>query len=170
MSYADLAKKLPDGLKSKVIQAAHALAERKWHEATGGSAQYGGEKILFYTDETWKEAWLLVNPRKDWVHERLMELPVDSRYYWCGSWACACMGCANISGVTKDEHAAWVKENPKPPESEKEPFYFDFLSDVEKKLASNGYRMQAIKEYRLRTGASLKSARETVDVFIQRRQ
>jgi hypothetical protein len=47
----------------------------------------------------------------------LRNLPVEHAQHWCGSEACACMGCANRSGklashgFTKDDWLEWWKES-----------------------------------------------------------
>ena len=57
--------------------------------------------------------------RKEQLHSIMMTIPVDWRYYWCGANACGCLGCVNKSGglatkgFTQEEHAQWVRENPK---------------------------------------------------------
>jgi len=49
-------RKLPAGTKSKVIASAHVIADKKRCEAVGASAQYAGERILFYDQDTWEQA------------------------------------------------------------------------------------------------------------------
>tara|TARA_R110000851_G_C13102760_1_gene569334 strand:- start:79360 stop:79545 length:186 start_codon:yes stop_codon:yes gene_type:complete len=50
---------------------------------------------------------------------KVMEaMPVEWRYYWCGSKICGCLGCANNSGrlasagYTREDWAKWVEQNP----------------------------------------------------------
>lgn len=50
-------RRLPEGHKTEIIERAHELANAKWREATGGSLQYGGERVLYYDSEVWSEAY-----------------------------------------------------------------------------------------------------------------
>ena len=168
MDYLDKIRKLPDGLKSRVIQAAHKIADKKRHEHVGPGAVNAAESILYYDEDTWTQAWTEVQPLKDEIHTRLMALSIDSRYYWCSSMACACMGCANYSGVTKGEWAAWVKENPRPPTDEDGNEFIHGLTISEEALYLNsfGKTIPVIRAVRDRLGCGLKEARDIVYNYI----
>lgn len=53
------------------------------------------------------------------LDELMTAMPQDWRERWCGSGACACMGCANRSGgvdkygYTQEDVSEWVKLHPR---------------------------------------------------------
>ena len=57
---------------------------------------------------------------KDQVHEVMLGIQPEWRYYWCRAQVCGCMGGANCSGnasakgVTQEQWEHWVALNPKP--------------------------------------------------------
>jgi hypothetical protein len=74
--------------------------------------------------------WRIVNTKKVYLgNERIerdrqlsklmLQMPREWRSHWCGGQACACMGCANLSGnltengFQKHEWEEWIKANPK---------------------------------------------------------
>lgn len=56
-SYLEAVRKLPGGTLSRTIEAAHDIASRRRGEAVGGGMRDAPLDVLFYDEETWKEAW-----------------------------------------------------------------------------------------------------------------
>lgn len=51
---------------------------------------------------------------EQYVDEIMHGVPERSRYRWCNSNLCACMGCVNMSTrLNRQEWESWVMRNPK---------------------------------------------------------
>ena len=53
-------RQLPPGTQSRVIQAAHRIADDKNSKANSWGAQYASLAILYYDEDTWTRALALV--------------------------------------------------------------------------------------------------------------
>jgi len=60
MIYLELIRTLPEGTQGRIIAAAHRIADARNIEANGQGAYYASLRILYYDEETWKDAYLEV--------------------------------------------------------------------------------------------------------------
>ena len=55
-TYVERVRRLPDGTRSRVISAAHEIADAKRTKHVGPGAINAGEFILYYDEDTWEQA------------------------------------------------------------------------------------------------------------------
>lgn len=95
------------------------------------------------------------------LHQIMMEMPLDSRYWWCESRVCACMRPAHCdgklfeAGFTKEDWMSWLEQHPKDVAlREESPDWRDKISDI---ISDQGM-VSAVKYYRYHTACGVREA------------